>query len=133
MSRFSEGRRVPPNDHKDNTGISPLDLDSLPPVPRKIMRLILRKPGISEPDLRAAVEALPGPDRPGSAELDSLLADMLDRQWLLESEEGQPKSYRVNLRRKAVRALTRNLWDALDATGTPRRPAERKSDGTPEH
>lgn len=96
------------------------------------MRLILRKPDISEADLRVAVDNLPGPDKPDPAELDSILADMLDRRWLLRTDDGRPRSYRINLRRKAVRTLSKDLWDALDPVATPGRPVKRQSDGTPE-
>jgi hypothetical protein len=130
VSETNEGQSLS-GDRQDD-GISPLDLEGLPPVPRRIMRLILRRPDINEPDLRAAVAALPDPDRPSSAELDSVLVDMLDRRWLLKQTNTQPTTYRVNLRRKAVRTLTTDLWDALDSKGPPRRSLRRRSDETPE-
>ena len=128
MSEQSQHTSDVSRDHDEEGGISPLDLESLPLTTRKIMRLILRKPELTSNDLHAAVEAFPPDERVAPAELATLLDDMVARRWLLRLGSVPDCSYKVNLRRRATRQLNKNVWDALDGLGTPRKRTPRSSD-----
>lgn len=94
----------------DEGGITPLDLAGLPPVLRKIMRLMLREVEMSYADLCEAARAMPEADSLGPAELDQALDDLSHQGWLIKMGE-EKISYRVNLRRKAGSTL--GLWATL--------------------
>lgn len=95
-------------------GISPLDLASLPPALRKIMRVMLRELSASYPRLCDAVDSMQEKDRLSRTELDSALSDLTDQFWLIRIGEKEKAIYKVNLRRKEGSKLAAGIWSALD-------------------
>ena len=116
-------------DKSKEGGISALDLASLPPPLRKIMRMMLRQLEMNRPDLWTAVQALPEAERLSLAELDEALATLSQQQWLIKFGEGERASYKVNLRRKAGSTLTGDVWAALDHKIEP--PTDKPADEEP--
>ena len=96
----------------DEGGITPLDLAELPPVLRKIMRLMLREIEMSYSDLCEAAKALPEADSLSPAEFDKALDALSNQGWLIKMGE-ENVTYRVNLRRKAGSTL--GLWATLQS------------------
>jgi hypothetical protein len=96
----------------DEGGITPLDLAELPPVLRKIMRLMLREIEMSYADLCEVAKTMPEADSLTPAEFDQALAALSQQGWLIKMGE-ENVSYRVNLRRKAGSSL--GLWAALSS------------------
>jgi hypothetical protein len=100
-------------DQRQAAGISLLDLGSLPPAPRRILRLLLRAGGMTYPKLCEAVEALPEADRLRQADLDEVLDRLIKQRWLIQRDSDQGSIYTVNLRRPARISLSQCLWDAV--------------------
>ncbi len=96
----------------DEGGITPLDLAGLPPILRKIMRLMLREIEMSYSDLCEAARAMPEADSLSPTEFDKALDDLSRQGWLIKMGE-EKVSYRVNLRRKAGSTL--GLWATLNS------------------
>jgi hypothetical protein len=95
-------------------GISPLDLDDLPPLLRKIMRQMLREYELTYPEILEWAGGLPEADRPDPKALDEAL-DMLSKQmWLIKRGEGQRVRYQANLRHKAGSKIAQGIWSVLD-------------------
>lgn len=101
-------------DQEQEGGISALDLATLPPGLRRIMRLMLREVEMSYPDLCAAMAEVPEPDRLSQQELDEALATLSQQQWLIRRGEDELVTYKVNLRRKAGSTLAQGIWAALN-------------------
>jgi hypothetical protein len=96
-------------------GISPLDLVTLPPLLRKIMRYMLREYELLDTEIRQWAAELPEGERPSQAELDQAL-DVLSKQfWLIKRGEGERVRYQANLRRKAGSKLAQGVWNVLDS------------------
>ena len=95
-------------------GITALDLADLPPSLRKIMRLILRQIRMDYPQLCAAVDALPEPERLARADLDRSLETLTSQAWLTRLGEGAKAVYKVNLRAKSGSSLASGIWASLD-------------------
>lgn len=95
-------------------GITALDLASLPPRLRKIMRLMLREVEMTYPELLEAIQAMPEADRLSQADLDHSLETLSKQGWLIRLGVEDLVTYRVNLRRKAGSKLTEGIWSALD-------------------
>jgi hypothetical protein len=100
---------------QQDTGISTMDLANLPPVQRRIMRILLRELQMTYPDLRDRVAELPEKDRFSVPELDEALDTLSKQQWLIRLGEDQLITYKVNLKRKAGSALAAGLWSNLNA------------------
>lgn len=96
-------------------GISPLDLADLPPVLRRLMRLMLREVALKYTDLCSRVADLPPAERLTPPELEAALQTLLAQNWLSRYGEGEFVSYRVNLRRRAGSQLRPDIWSALEA------------------
>ncbi len=128
MSRESEQRGSESDDQERGDGVSALDLETLPPTMRKVMRLMLRKIEMAYPDLCKAVEALPEADRLSRADLDEVLNKLIKQRWLIRMDKGRAIAYKVNLRRKAGSSLSKNIWDAIDSTTEPSKRPEQPDD-----
>lgn len=87
-------------------GIDLLEIDDLPADQRELARLLLRQGQLAEPALRQLAPEL------GDQEFAAALAALQAGRIVLEA--GEPPLLRLNLRRKAGRRLTSNIWDALD-------------------
>ena len=101
-------------DSQKDGGISPLDLAKLPPSLRKIMRLMLRHIRMDYPQLCAAVDSLPEPERLSRADLDRSLETLTAQAWLTRLGEGARAIYKVNLRAKSGSSLASGIWASLD-------------------
>ncbi len=115
MSGRSDQRSSESDDQKHEDGFSALDLESLPPTPRNIMRLMLREVEMTHSDLCEAVDALPETDRLSRADLDEVLEGLIKNRWLIRTDTDRATTYKVNLRRKPRSSLSKNIWDAMDS------------------
>lgn len=102
-------------DKQKEGGISPLDLADLPPVWRRIMRLMLRELQMSYPRLCEVMDDAPESERLTRDQLDSALSDLTNQFWLIRIGEGPKAIYKVNLRRKEGSTLAAGIWSSLDA------------------
>ena len=114
---------------KSGTGPTALDIADLPAPQRRLVRMLLRELEMTYPAMLEAVEKLPAADRFSQAELDSALADLTKRGWLIRFGEAELKTYKVNLRMKAGSSLGGGIWSVLgnkidDSKGSP--PEEKK-------
>ncbi len=99
---------------KREEGISPLDIASLPPNLRKIMRLMVREVQMSYLELCQAVEEMPEESRLSQPELDAALRELTVQGWLIKRGEGERLSYQVNLRRRPPSKIAQGIWSMLD-------------------
>lgn len=113
MNRDSSRLRHQPGGKKRESGISVLDLVNLPANQRAIMRVLLRKTGMTYSDLCDAVEAMPEVDRMARSELDEALKILDEQDWLITTSD-QSVIYKANIRRKAGSKLQNDIWSALD-------------------
>jgi hypothetical protein len=130
------GDSMPEPDDRDETKksdrLSTLDFMSMPSAARRILRLMLRKPEVSYPELCEMIDALPESKRISRAELDDALADLCERAWILQVEVDDVFVYQINLGAKTGSDVSRarpspttpkrdslamkDLWDAVDST-----------------
>jgi hypothetical protein len=95
-----------------------LDIAELPPVQRKIMRLVLRRVEMTYSDLCAAVDAMPEGDRLSRTELDEGLEVLKTNRWVVTGEKDHLSTYKVNLRRNSSdeqpsKIERTSIWDSL--------------------
>ncbi len=100
---------------KQEEGISAGDIAGLPPVLRKIMRMMLREVEMTYAAIAAANDSAAEGEKLGRADLDQALKTLTSQGWLICRGEGERLNYTVNLRRKAGSQLGTNFWNALDA------------------
>lgn len=96
-------------------GISPLDLTTLPPLLRKIMRYLLREYEMLYSEICQWAKELPEEERPNQADLDQALETLSKQFWLIKRGEGERVRYQANLRRKAASRLEKSTWNTLDS------------------
>ena len=96
-------------------GISPLDLQSLPPLMRKIMRYLLREYEMLYSEICQWAKELPETERPSQADLDQALETLSKQFWLIKRGEGERVRYQANLRRKSGSRLDQSAWNTLDS------------------
>lgn len=101
-------------DKQQEGGITALDLADLPPVLRKIMRLMLREIQMNYPRLCEVMDAMPERERLTRDELQGALSTLTSQFWLIRIGEGEKAIYKVNLRRKAGSTLAAGIWSSLD-------------------
>ncbi len=102
-------------DKQSQGGITALDLADLPPVLRKIMRLMLRELQLGYPDITKAIASFSDADQLTNKELDEALEALTRQAWLIRIGEGEKAIYKVNLRRKTRSTLASGVWNALDS------------------
>ncbi len=103
-------------ENKQGTGgITALDLAELPPVLRKIMRLMLREMQLGYPQIASTIASLPDMERLPPKELDGALDFLTNQSWLIRIGQGDKAIYKVNLRRKAGSVLASGIWNTLDS------------------
>jgi hypothetical protein len=95
-------------------GISPLDLATLSPLLRKIMRYMLREYELMYTEICQWAIELPEGERPSQTELDQALETLSKQFWLIKRGEGGRVCYQANLRRKAGSKLAQGVWNVLD-------------------
>jgi predicted transcriptional regulator len=96
-------------------GISVLDLASLPPALRKLMRLMLRQTKMHYSQLLAAIDQFPEGEALTRPSLDEALSRLTDQGWLIRIGDGEHAIYKVNLRRRAGSKLSTSIWQDLDS------------------
>jgi hypothetical protein len=96
-------------------GISAIDIASLPPTLRKIMRLMLRENEMAITAIREAVEGMAEADRISQADLSDALNTLTAESWLIRLGQDETVTYRVNLRRKAGSGLGGAIWARLES------------------
>lgn len=101
-------------DRAKEGGISPLDLATLPPRLRKIMRLMLREVEMTYVELREATAKMDEMDRLSDAELTEALNSLASQSWLVKLGQDEMITYKVNLRRKGPSSLASGIWATLD-------------------
>ena len=102
-------------DRDQEGGISPLDLASLAPPLRRIMRIMLREVEMTYPELCEALEKLPEGQQMSREDLDEALENLRSQSWLIRLGQDELITYKVNLRRKRGSSLGGGIWDALDS------------------
>ena len=113
---------------KREEGISALEIASLPPNLRKVMKVMLREVQMTYQELCLFIEQQSERDRLTGPELDEAL-EMLTRQgWLIRRGEGERINYQVNLRRKAASKIAQGIWSSLDARIAQANPPEPPED-----
>ncbi len=101
-------------DKQPEGGITPLDLASLPPALRKIMRMMLRELQLNYPQLCEAMDAMPAEERLSRDDLNVALSTLTQQFWLIRIGEGEKAIYKVNLRRRDGSTLAAGIWSSLD-------------------
>lgn len=101
-------------DRAKEGGISPLDLASLPPRLRKIMRLMLREIEMTYTQLQEATAEMPEADRLNDAELKEALETLTKQSWLIKLGQEDVVTYKVNLKRKGPSSLASGIWTTLE-------------------
>jgi len=119
-------------DNDDARGISPLDLADLPPMTRKLMRMLLREVEMRYDEIQEAVAAWPEEAQPTQKELDEMLAELTRDQWLLKLGQENIR-YEANLRRKPPSQLARSIWANLDSKIEAARKAREQAENEKEN
>lgn len=96
------------------TGLDLLAMTDLSPLQKAIMRIVLRKIRISEPDLVAAVAAMDWDEQPKYEAILAALEDMVNKTYLSRAAEQRVFFYGPNLQRKQG---IRSMDMALSARG----------------
>ena len=99
--------------HTDNPedGISSFDLQTFSPLARRILRVLLRQPGLTHQALLAACTARYPTQPVSSTELQTVLQELSTARALLLSADPDP-TYQVRLRRTLPGE--RSLWETLE-------------------
>ncbi len=117
---------------KRDPGPSVVDLTGLAPSLRRVMRLIMRSGECSQADLLQRREEEPEGERLSEADLERALQTLLAEGWILQTGQGEPATFRINLARRRGHVLDpgaepaepaparrrsvtmKGLWDKLD-------------------
>lgn len=94
-------------------GLSPIQIASLPPIERKIIRLLLRELEMSHNGLWEAMQALPDAERPTREEMEKALENLANEGWVIRMGEGEFRKYEPNMRRKPPSTLAKAIWATL--------------------
>jgi hypothetical protein len=95
-------------------GLSPIQIASLPPTERKIIRLLLRELEMSHAAIWEALQALPEDERPGYDEMETALDNLAAESWVIRMGEGDSRKYEPNMRRKPPSVLSKAVWAQLN-------------------
>jgi hypothetical protein len=95
-------------------GISPIELMDLPPLMRKIMRLMLREFELTYQEIITWSEDLDESERPTRTDLDASLNELSKQLWLIKRGEGERERYQANLRHKSGSKIAQGVWNVLD-------------------
>ncbi|MBI5959728.1 MAG: hypothetical protein HY866_13385 [Chloroflexi bacterium] len=114
------------NDDSDKpSGLSPLEIASLPDAQRQIMFGLLRDTSLVTEGLTA--ESVLREKFANIEDLTLVLADLTQNGWLIRLGDPPNVRYRVNLRHKRGSSIDINIWSSLsDHLGQPSR-AEKKT------
>jgi hypothetical protein len=102
-------------DDDSSKGPSPIELASLPPVQRTIMRTLLRELEMTDAALRQTLGELPEEKRPTEADIAEAIKELSRDGWVIKMGEGQVVTYKANFRRRAPSTLAKSIWSALDS------------------
>lgn len=114
MSSIAEWLQQQGPEDVQHQGVTTLDLADLPLILRVVARLILRDTEMNYATLCNVVTALPDGERISQGELDEALAALSRQRWLVCTSEGHALAYKINLRRRAGRVMSRSAWAALE-------------------
>lgn len=112
-------------------GLNTLALTSLPPLHRKLIRLVLRQVEPTDAEVREAVAGWAENEQLDPAELDAALKTLVEQHYLIELNRETENRYKVSFSRRARRELTQDVWDA-DRVGTAP-PMEKPVPADPPH
>ena len=93
-------------------GLTPLDIADLPEQQRQVMFALLRDSrasagGVTLDMLQEKLSEI--------EDLDSVLNDLTQNNWLIRQGEAATVRYKVNLRRKRGSSLGGNIWSSLSS------------------
>ncbi len=100
------------DDDGQPAGLTPLDIADLPEQQRQVMFALLRDSrasagGVTLDMLQEKLSEI--------EDLDSVLNDLTQNNWLIRQGEAATVRYRVNLRRKRGSSLGGNIWSSLSS------------------
>jgi hypothetical protein len=100
------------DDSDQPAGLTPLDIADLPEPQRQVMFALLRDSrasasGVTLDVLRAKFSEF--------EDLDSILDELTQNNWLIRQGEAATIRYKVNLRRKRGSTLSGNIWSSLSS------------------
>lgn len=101
-------------DENAQDGLSPIQIASLPPTERKIIRMLLRELEMTHGAIWEALQALPEGERPTHDEMEAALDTLANESWVIRMGEGDQRKYEPNLRRKAPSTLGKAVWAQLN-------------------
>jgi hypothetical protein len=98
------------DDNDQPAGLTPLDIADLPERQRQVMFALLRdsRASASGVTLDALREKFSNVE-----DLDGILADLTQNNWLIRQGEAATIRYKVNLRRKRGSTLGGSIWSSL--------------------
>ena len=100
-------------DEHAEDGLSPAQIAGLPPVERKIIRMLLRELEMTHAGLWEAMQAFPEDERPTRQDMDAALDNLTNEGWVIRMGEGDARHYEPNMRRKAPSTLAKAIWSSL--------------------
>ncbi len=100
------------DDDGQPAGLTPLDIADLPEQQRQVMFALLRDSrasagGVTLDMLQEKLSEI--------EDLDSVLNDLTQNNWLIRQGEAATVRYKVNLRRKRGSSLGGNIWSSLSS------------------
>jgi hypothetical protein len=112
MSGVFDSLKGKMDEHAED-GLSPIQIASLPPLERKIVRLLLRELEVSHGAVWEAMQALPEAERPSRNDMEAALENLATEGWVIRRGEGDSRNYEPNMRRKAPSTLAKAIWSSL--------------------
>jgi len=114
-------------DENTQDGLSPIQIASLPPTERKIIRMLLRELEMAHDDIWEALQALPEGEQPTHDEMEAALEYLANESWVIRMGEGDNRKYEPNLRRKPPSTLGKAVWSQLNNRITENKQDQGKS------
>ena len=96
-------------------GLSPIQIASLPPTERKIIRLLLRELEMTHTAILEALRGLPEAERLTHEEVEAALDTLSRERWVIRMGEGDNRKYEPNMRRRPPSSLGQAVWSRLDS------------------
>ncbi len=128
MSGLFDRLRSELEKRRQEEGIRPTDLLTLPPAQRRVMKLLLREVQLSYPEIVTAVSTLPAKQRLTPDELNTTLTELTQVGWIIRMGQNELVTYRVDLRHKPGSQVTQGMWGSLEKRLKARQ-AKRKGNG----
>jgi hypothetical protein len=100
-------------DDSGSEGLSPIQIASLPPIERKIVRMLLRELEMVHEGIWEALQKQPEGERPTREEMEAAMENLANEGWVIRMGEGDNRKYEPNMRRKAPSTLAKAIWAQL--------------------